>query len=59
MSRYRHVDAMKAEGFPPAMAEHMRTELVSSALEAAAELRGCAAGALFRSDRGAQYLSGD
>ena len=42
-----------------AMAEHMRTELVSSALEATADLRGCVAGATFHSDRGAQYLSGD
>jgi putative transposase len=42
-----------------AMAEHMRTELVSCALEAAASLRGCVAAATFHSDRGAQYLSGD
>lgn len=42
-----------------AMAEHMRAELVSSALEATADLRGCVSGALFHSDRGTQYLSGD
>ena len=41
------------------MADHMRTELVSSALERALELRGSLAGALFHSDLGAQYLSGD
>jgi len=35
-----------------AMAEHMRAELVSSALEAAADLRGCVSGAVFHSDRG-------
>jgi len=42
-----------------AMAEHMRTELVSSALEQALALRGSVAGALFHSDLGSQYLSGD
>ena len=36
------------------MADHMRTELVSSALERALELRGSLAGALFHSDLGAQ-----
>ena len=42
-----------------AMADHMRTELVEGALEAALELRGSLAGATFHSDRGSQYLSGD
>ena len=40
------------------MADHMRSELVESALERARDLRGCLAGATFHSDRGAQYLSG-
>ena len=42
-----------------AMADHMRTELVEEALLVALELRGSLAGALFHSDRGSQYLSGD
>jgi transposase InsO family protein len=42
-----------------AMADHMRTELVTCALEMACELRGSLAGAIFHSDRGSQYLSGD
>ena len=37
------------------MAEHMRSELVEHALA----LRGCVAGAIFHSDLGSQYLSGD
>jgi len=41
------------------MAEHMRSELVESALERALALRGCLAGAIFHSDLGSQYLSGD
>ncbi len=40
------------------MADHMRSELVESALERACELRGSLAGATFHSDRGSQYLSG-
>ena len=43
-----------------AMADHMRTELVTDALTMAAGLRGgVTAGIIFHSDRGAQYLSGD
>jgi putative transposase len=42
-----------------AMADNMRTGLVSSALRRALELRGCLAGALFHADRGSQYLSGE
>jgi putative transposase len=42
------------------MAEHMQTELVLSALEAALGHRSAAAsGLLFHSDRGSQYASGD
>jgi len=41
------------------MASHMRAELVEKALEQAAALRGCVAGAIFHSDLGSQYLSGD
>ncbi len=43
-----------------AMAEHMRTELVTDALAMAAGVRGGATdGIIFHSDRGAQYLAGD
>jgi transposase InsO family protein len=42
-----------------AIAEHMRTELVADALKAAAALRGTLAGAIFHSDHGSQYTSGD
>jgi transposase InsO family protein len=42
-----------------AMAGHMRTELVTAALEQALELRGSLAGAICHSDRGSQYLSGE
>jgi putative transposase len=41
------------------MADHMRSELVEKALEHTAALRGCVAGAIFHSDLGSQYLSGD
>ena len=42
------------------MADHMRTELVSDALEMAAGVRGgMTEGIIFHSDRGSQYLSGD
>ena len=41
------------------MADNMRTELVEEALLRALELRGSLTGALFHSDRGSQYLSGD
>jgi transposase InsO family protein len=40
-----------------AIADHMRTELVVNALEAAERTRGSLAGALFHSDHGAQYTS--
>lgn len=43
-----------------AMADHMRTELVTNALAMAAGVRGGRTdGIIFHSDRGAQYLSGD
>ncbi len=42
------------------MADHMRTELVTDALEMAAAARGgSTSGIVFHSDRGSQYLSGD
>ncbi|GAA2214152.1 hypothetical protein GCM10009850_096160 [Nonomuraea monospora] len=39
------------------IADHMRTELVSDALRAAAATRGSLDGAIFHSDHGAQYTS--
>jgi transposase InsO family protein len=42
-----------------AIAEHMRTELVADALNAAAALRGSLDGAVFHSDHGSQYTSRD
>ncbi len=42
-----------------AIAEHMRTELVTDALKAAAGLRGSLAGAVFHADHGSQYTSKD
>ncbi len=43
-----------------AMAEHMRTELITDALAMAAGIRGGqTAGIIFHSDRGSQYLSAD
>jgi transposase InsO family protein len=42
-----------------AMADHMRTELVEDALEAAAATRGSLAGAIFHSDHGSVYASKD
>jgi transposase InsO family protein len=43
-----------------AMADHMRTELVTDALKMAVGARGGAtAGIIFHSDRGSQYMSGD
>jgi transposase InsO family protein len=41
------------------IAEHMRTELVENALDAAARTRGDLAGAVFHADRGSQYTSKD
>ncbi|PBI91908.1 IS2 transposase TnpB [Rhodococcus erythropolis] len=41
------------------IAEHMRTELVENALDAAARTRGGLAGAVFHADRGSQYTSKD
>jgi len=38
-----------------AVAEHMRTDLVTDALDAARGMRGSLAGAIFHSDHGAQY----
>jgi len=37
----------------------MRSELVEGALERALALRGCMTGAIFHSNLGSQYLSGD
>jgi transposase InsO family protein len=42
-----------------AIAEHMRTELVEDALNAADALRGGLSGAVFHSDHGSQYTSRD
>jgi transposase InsO family protein len=42
-----------------AMADHMRTELVSDALKMAIDQRRPAPGLIFHSDRGSQYTSGD
>ena len=42
-----------------ALADHMRTELVTDALEMAFTTRRPAAGAIFHSDRGCQYTSTD
>lgn len=42
-----------------ALADHMRTELVADALEMAFATRKPPAGAIFHSDRGRQYTSGD
>ena len=42
-----------------AIAEHMRTELVADALNAAAALRDSLAGAVFHADHGSQYTSRD
>lgn len=42
-----------------AIAEHMRTELVEDALQAADAVRGGLAGAVFHSDHGSQYTSRD
>ena len=42
-----------------AIAEHMRTELVEDALNAAAALRGGSSGAVFHTDHGSQYTSKD
>ncbi len=41
------------------IAEHMRTELVENALDAAALTRGGLAGAMFHADHGSQYTSMD
>ncbi|MFE7430987.1 IS3 family transposase, partial [Streptomyces sp. NPDC057545] len=40
-----------------AIADHMRTSLISDALQAAAATRGSLAGAVFHSDHGSQYKS--
>lgn len=41
------------------IADHMRTELVSDALRAAAVTRGSLRGAIFHADHGAQYTSAE
>ena len=42
-----------------AIAEHMRTELVTDAVKAATALRGTLADAIFHCDHGSQYTSAD
>ena len=42
-----------------AVADHMRTSLVTDALDMAAAARGSLAGAIFHADHGAQYVSKD
>jgi transposase InsO family protein len=42
-----------------ALADHMRTELIADALDMAVTRRRPPAGAIFHSDRGCQYTSGD
>lgn len=42
-----------------AIADHMRTELVEDALNAAVALRGSLTGAVFHTDRGSQYTAKD
>ena len=42
-----------------AIAEHMRTDLVTDALTSARDTRGSLGGAIFHSDHGAQYTSKD
>ena len=42
-----------------AIAEHMRTDLIGDALNAAEAMRGSLLGAIFHSDHGAQYTSKD
>lgn len=42
-----------------AIADHMRTELVTEALQSAKNQRGSLAGAIFHSDHGSVYTSGD
>ena len=52
------IGSRRVTGF--AMADHMRTELVASALDMAVAARGGqVAGMVFHHDRGAQYLSRD
>lgn len=51
------VDLCTKECVGYAMAEHMRTELVTDALNMAARNRRLAAGAIFHTDRGSQYTS--
>lgn len=51
------IDLCTKECVGYAMAEHMRTELVTDALDMAARNRRLAAGAIFHTDRGSQYTS--
>lgn len=51
------IDLCTKECIGYAMAEHMRTELVTDALDMAARNRRLAAGAIFHTDRGSQYTS--
>ena len=51
------IDCFNKEVIGHAMADHMRTSLVTDALEMAARNHGLAAGCIFHSDRGTQYTS--
>jgi putative transposase len=53
------IDCFNKEVIGYAMAEHMRTELISNAIAMAARNHDLAAGAVFHSDRGSQYTSAE
>jgi putative transposase len=51
------IDCFKREVIGYAMASHMRTELVTDALDMAARNHTLATGCIMHSDRGSQYTS--
>jgi putative transposase len=53
------IDCFNREVVGYAMADHMRTSLVTDAIEMAARNHQLAAGCIFHSDRGSQYTSDD
>jgi putative transposase len=53
------IDCFNREVVGYAMAEHMRTQLISDAIAMAARNHSLAAGAVFHSDRGSQYTSAE
>ncbi len=53
------IDCFNREVVGYAMADHMRTSLVSDAIEMAARNHSLASGCIFHSDRGSQYTSAD